>query len=570
MKENTGLDTETHKGYVKLICDDSGRFKEIDDFDSILMFLTHSRYEKKFNWFFNIKFDFESMIKYLDYSDLLQLYNEHNLEYKKFELRFISGKFFSILDKNNHHYYFYDMHNFLDTSLNEASKKYLNDQKTEGMDGNKLNTDLGYWKENHDKIIEYCIHDAYLTKKLADYFWQIVYANLKYHPKYPFSKGKLSEEYFLQHCDIPTINNINEKVLETGYSAFKGGRFELLQRGFFDKTFVYDIKSAYPAEIQNLVDYTKGVWKKTDKLNPDSYSGFYNCSVQGMEPFFSPFMLKASTLNVYPNGRFMQTFAKREILFIEEHFPNCEIKIKSGFEFYPEMLVYPFKSEINRLYRWKEKEKDADIKLVIKIILNALYGKTIQIAGGATGKLFNPLWASEITAGARLKLFELGLQKPDSVIMFSTDGVHATEKLKVPKNPELGEFAFEFEGSGVYIMSDTYHLWNDAQKQKYKMRGFSLTIDKDTKNKNNEIMLKEILQSMKNKTKYKYYTFRPYHLGECLIHTKTKKVEDLNIFYQVEKTIDINGDTKRLWERDFRNGIDVLENNIQSLPMVKL
>ena len=31
-KENTGLDTETYQGYVKLICDDSGRHKDINEF----------------------------------------------------------------------------------------------------------------------------------------------------------------------------------------------------------------------------------------------------------------------------------------------------------------------------------------------------------------------------------------------------------------------------------------------------------------------------------------------------------------------------------------------------------
>ena len=55
MKENTGLDTETYHGYVKLICDDSGRAQDIDDIDGIISFLTHERSRNKFNWFFNVK-----------------------------------------------------------------------------------------------------------------------------------------------------------------------------------------------------------------------------------------------------------------------------------------------------------------------------------------------------------------------------------------------------------------------------------------------------------------------------------------------------------------------------------
>jgi hypothetical protein len=54
MKENTGLDTETFEGYVKLICDDSGRFKEVNNLTDCINFLTHVRYRGKFNWFYKI------------------------------------------------------------------------------------------------------------------------------------------------------------------------------------------------------------------------------------------------------------------------------------------------------------------------------------------------------------------------------------------------------------------------------------------------------------------------------------------------------------------------------------
>jgi len=64
MKLNRGLDTETYKGYVKLICDDAGNYKEVDDFEQIMQFLTKERFRNHFNWFWNIKFDFESIIKY--------------------------------------------------------------------------------------------------------------------------------------------------------------------------------------------------------------------------------------------------------------------------------------------------------------------------------------------------------------------------------------------------------------------------------------------------------------------------------------------------------------------------
>lgn len=565
-KENTGLDTETYKGYVKLICDDKGRHKDIESLENVVTFLTHKRYRGKFNWFYNIQFDFESIVKYMDKSELSDLYVNGEIEFNNFRISYISKKFFSIKDKNNQYYYFYDLYNFLDTSLDNASRKFLKENKLSGIDGNKLNTDINYWDENKSKIVRYCIQDASLTKRLADYFWNILYSNLHYFPKRPFSKGKISEEYFLANCYIPQIDNIPKKVIEYSYNSYFGGRFELLKRGYFEHVYSYDIKSAYPAQIAGLIDFTKGKWERTKKLNEDAYTGFYLCDVNCLEYNYAPVIKKVNDLNIYPNGHFKQYLTKSEIDFIRLYFENTTIKIVSGYEFYPQSFNYPFKSEIERLYAWKEKEQDEDIKYVIKIILNALYGKFIQVTGdNLTGKLFNPLYASLITSKTRVKLFELAYQNPDSIIAFSTDSISATEKLKVVNAPKLGDFAKDFEGQGVYILSDVYTLWNDT-KNKNRIRGFSHAKEKD--NDSTSILLKDILENMDD-TVYKYITYRPHHLGECLTHDKSLNIKQhLNVFSKVEKSININGDIKRVWNKDFISGKQCMKENIDSVPIL--
>jgi len=273
-----------------------------------------------------------------------------------------------------------------------------------------------------------------------------------------------------------------------------------------------------------------------------------------------------NALSIYPNGTFKLQLAKSEIDFINEHFENAAIKIVSGYEFYEKELVYPLKEEMERLYAWKENEPDESIKYCVKIFMNSLYGKFIQLAGDAnnTGKLWNPLWASEITADARIKILKLGLQAPDKIIMFSTDSVHSEIPLSIPDNPSLGDFKQDFEGSGVYLMSDVYNLWND-KKQKSKIRGFSLALEKDIDSK--EIMLRDILKQMKKDTVYKYTTKRVYHLGECILHNKSRKMEDMNIFADVEKSIDINGDKKRIWDKAFKNGLNSMKIKITSIPI---
>ena len=572
-KLNHGLDTETYKGYVRLICDDSGKYKEVNDFEQIMQFLTSERFRGDFNWFWNIKYDFESIIKYLDKDELIDLYNNHELKHYDYTIKFIDRKFFSINLKGNSRFYFYDMFGFIETSLNNAAKKYLNEEKlSDVVDSKQLNINWQYWLDNRENIIKYCIQDANLTKRIADYFWNLIYAHMDYYPKRPFSKGKIAEEYFLAKCYIPTINDIPRRALELSYNSYLGGRFELLQKGYFDSCYTYDIKSAYPKIISELIDYNHGKWIKckNGKINSDAYSGYYNCKIDCLELIFSPFTRKISGLSVYPNGKFNQTLTKDEIEFYRDNFDSIDIKIIDGIEFFEDEILQPFKTEIEKLYSWKEKEKDADVKYAVKIFMNAFYGKTIQKSGdlNLTGKVFNPIWATEITSKTRLKLFSLMLQNPDSIIGTSTDSVHSTEPLSIPKKPKLGDFALDFQGRGVYVMSDVYYLWNEETgKSKDKIRGFSLSKTKDTEDI--KMPLTTILNKMGLKeTIYQYETQRPYHLGECLLHTKSRTLNDLNIFAKVKKSININGDKKRIWKSQFKNGKDCLKRNIQSMPIL--
>jgi hypothetical protein len=130
----------------------------------------------------------------------------------------------------------------------------------------------------------------------------------------------------------------------------------------------------------------------------------------------------------------------------------------------------------------------------------------------------------------------------------------------------MGDFALDFEGEGVFVMSDVYNLWNNKTKKvKSKLRGFSLATTKDYDSE--EIYLKDILSKM-DTTKYEYFTERPYHLGECLLHVKKRKIEDMNIFASVPKHIDINGDNKRMWEKEFKKGKDCLKELHSSIPLV--
>ncbi|GAH86442.1 unnamed protein product [marine sediment metagenome] len=83
----TGLDTETYKGYAKLIADSDGSYKDINGLEDVLEFLTNRKYEGKHNFFFNIRFDFQALFKYLTREKLLELYNTSKTSINEYKLK---------------------------------------------------------------------------------------------------------------------------------------------------------------------------------------------------------------------------------------------------------------------------------------------------------------------------------------------------------------------------------------------------------------------------------------------------------------------------------------------------
>ena len=62
-KEVKGLDIETYQGYAYLICDSEGGYLWIKDIDSALEYLTQRRFRQKHNFFYNLRFDYQAILK---------------------------------------------------------------------------------------------------------------------------------------------------------------------------------------------------------------------------------------------------------------------------------------------------------------------------------------------------------------------------------------------------------------------------------------------------------------------------------------------------------------------------
>lgn len=564
-----GWDTETYKGKAELISNSFGDWKLIKSFDDVLdMFFTRMKrrknskkqnqfYSKFLNFFWHLGFDAPAMFKWLGRKGLSDLYWLGKTIHKDYLITYIPAKKVTIKHlKRNSSVVFWDACQFWNyNKLDTAAEKYLGMKKTGHDVSNLRKSDF---RPDNKEFIDYCINDSVLCQLLAKKFVNEYCVKwFGYQPLSYFSTAGLSAQYFLKTCKIPTLKHVPYEALRLAYASYNGGRFELLSRGTFEKCFVYDIKSAYPHEMTKIIDWQDGDWVPTRSFEENADYGFYSieCAFFNDKPFLP--IKRGDGLVLFPKGFVKSVVTQEEMRQLVKSDDVAYLHILDAWVFYGKSKRLIFKDTIKHLYneRLKLKAKGSDMQLFPKILMNSIYGKTIQVVNEKTGLLFNPIVASVITANVRLKVHNFGLKHGwENIIGFQTDSVITDKKLPIPPTNKLGEFAPETEGRGIFVLSGVYHI-DSPKKPKRKFRGLS---------KGN---LKMILEANQKKKIIPLFYKRPVHMAEALLHIYKRSPDQINIWTWFLKKVDINCDTKREWPKKFRNAREVLETNQRSVAL---
>lgn len=569
-KEHYGFDTETYNGKLHLITyagmqKEGYLFIDLDnpDFDifDILRFMTQKKFQTSLNWFYNLDYDVRAILRWMDEDHISNLYQQKETDIGDYHITFLSKKFFTI-QKGKRVFSFYDISQFYPGGLDKNAKKYLKDTKKNDINAKILGVNKEYWYNNLVAVKKYCIHDSLLTGKLGELLYSNLWRVLRFNPKKPFSAGSISQEFFINNCDfIPTINGIPSDILRIHQNNYRGGRIEVLKRGYFENIYSFDIKSAYPAEMINLLDYSAGIWHKTTDFD-DNMHGIYQVKFNWFNPDLGLIAFNADNKTVYPNGENCVSWMnEKEICLLNDNSKFGDFEIISGYAFHPYREIYPYRKLIKEFYELKENAKDINERMLYKLFINSIYGKTAQAIYDKddkcykTGKLYNPVYSCRITANTRIKLVKHALPISKRVIGFSTDSIQTlSDNIVCGKN--LGDFEKEYcAKEGVILMAGIRYL-DDMQK----MRGFN---SKDEEGKT--LLLRELLLKNLEKSLIPIYIEKPITIFQGLKYKKFKK-DDINIFKGEDRLLDINGDNRRLWMDDFKNAEDCLSRNIDSIP----
>lgn len=528
-----GFDSETYitgRPFLYAISDDTFAYPS-----DLLEVIFSRRYRGARFVAWNLGFDEASIFDAfpLDVDELNELREKGTVTHEGYIISSIPKKELKIA-KGHKTVYFYDVAQFYHLPLDIAAERYLGKRKIE-VETKKFTPE--YVAEHWQDIQKYCLHDAKLTKELADHFTSVLAGEMGMYPQKLYSCGYIAGAHFSDKAgvvDVKRLWNYYPEVLRLAYNAYAGGKFEVYQRGrgYF---YQYDINSAYPYEIMNLQDIRYADIKHSKDYEASATYGFLDCKML-IHTDFSPLPKSNGYINIFPIGFLRRVITKGEYDYLIAHGNKIEI-LDAWWLRCPD--VYPYRDEVARLFALKNeyKGKDEMKYMLVKILLNSFYGKFIQVTQKYrknqkiwdAGYLFNPVYAAIITANVRLRLSEVCHAYPDDIVAVHTDSVISTAPLEgFPISTDVGAWNFDREGAGVVVGTGVYQVGNQTH-----YRGFKGHFD----------LLELVYGTREPVITVPQITVTSWRAGAF-----RHKPELINVFKEDDsKILNLNFDTKRQW-----------------------
>jgi len=551
------LDTETDEnGNVTLIADSSGNYLELDEIsaENLVRFLFSKRYQGSWNFFYNITFDAEVILKTFG-KELFNYKKTRKLNFKVngYRIEYIPQKKIAVR-KGHHSSVFFDIAQYYKTSLDQAYQNNIGKLPswyTEIKNQRKHFTRKFYEKYSA-KVKKYCIADCTFTKELTKHWIKLFKEAFNFYPQRWISSGYLAEKVLINRkIPIPKFIDTPLDIQDLAWRSYHGGRFEILKRGFIGQAYLYDINSAYPFAFANIPDITKGKWIKTKNLLDNSILGFFKIEAKIPDcKYIPPFPFKTNSKLIFPSGNFITYCTLAELRACNN--PDY-YSILESYQYCDDTPFYPYKEFVESIFskRLRLKEERNPLELPLKVILNSIYGKTAQRVGNRIGNLFNPVIASTITGTTRAMLYDFvqrnGIER--NVVSFATDSIISTKKLNT-HSIQLGKFAFENSGNDVYVLQNGIYRFNG----KWKKRGIGNIGKKQI----------EHLDTIEKDGKL-YQVFNLLRVNRLRTAILSDSIDEIGKFKTVERLVNLNADKKRLWFKEIRNIEDKIM--IESMPL---
>ena len=518
------------------MADSNGNYLDKITPESCLRWLFSRKFQGSWNFFYNLSYDAEVILKLL--GDSLQSYRKsRNLvfHYDDFTLDYIPARKLAIR-KGHYSSVFYDIAQFYHTSLSNAYQQNIAKLSENYLSMKEKRSEFSprYYNRNKTKVRNYCISDCIYTKKLSEHWIDLFFNAFSFYPNRWISSGYLAEKVLINNnIDIPKFDSIPYVIQDLAYKSYFGGRFEILKRGLIGQAYLYDINSAYPFALTQIPDLTNGKWIKSKSIHPKSSLGFFKIEADiPDDTHVPPFPFRTNHTIVFPSGKFVTYCTLAELQACKD---STLYRILEGYQFITRSNIYPYNEFINNLYkkRLKLKQENNPLQLPIKIILNSIYGKTGQRVRGKIGNLFNPVIFASITGIVRAQLYDFVVKNSieKEVVSFATDSICATKKLGV-NSLKLGEFSLDNEAQDVFVLQNGIYRFNGKWKQRGLGKLGTREIEHfDTYEKDGKLYMK----------------FKVLRSGRLRSSILQNSISEIGKIKEIRREVNLNADRKRLW-----------------------
>ena len=615
------IDTETYKGKAFLLSHANGIIPLTcftDFVDALLTFPRASRFV-----FYNIDYDVSAVLKHLPQKYAEKTYLDRHVTVGEYTLRYIPGKIFEVFVQGRKLECF-DLYPFFQCSLNAATEKYLGAQKIDLPKDLIKNLSPKVYQKNKELIDRYAIEDAKLTQALADKLVTSVKSTgLRFSSLY--SPGYMAKKY-LRSKGL-SVTPLPEEVNEIADASFYGARIEIAQRGTFPNAYIYDINSAYPYALSQLPDILNATFYQSEKIESPTFLAYVELSEPPNRSAYPIPHRGKDGLVIFPR----HLAQKKWISCYEYERIKDHAKIIKVLNVVCKAGVRPFEGIVSELYA-KRKLAGFESK-VYKLILNSMFGifaekrrnyETVsiqkaycrilkyqndtyleqfillasnrcsfaarfwakecrcEICNGVRkvmrkcrykwkgkpvfehdsafyetkerpGRFSNRLLAGLILSYARMYLFDAIELAGSRYIGAFTDSILVDGPLDLKCGESLGEWSLKGSGSLTVIGCGVYES-DDITK----MRGY----------RTEPGSLRRLLETMEESATLLKQTER-MSLGR-MVRRPTVRYSHFNEITDTAKQFNLNFDRKRVWNRDFKNGADALQNRIDSVPLLFL
>lgn len=543
-----GIDTEAlSDGSLAMVCLSD---RTIWDADSWLEGILSSRYRGTVFVAYNLRYDAGHFVRHLPSDALDTLRRLGKVTVNDITYKVIANKLLSI-SRHKQTVTIYDLKQYYEGSLETNAQKYLG----EGKDDLPTKTfSATYMHDNWDIISRYCIRDADLVRRLAVRLIEQL-NSWGLHVSKLYSTAWISYHWFASRSGHPSVGALwkyDRRVLDFAMQSYHGGKFEVTTKGS-GYLYEYDLVSAYPATIAQLIDIRHLLVYWSKNIIPDATYAFLRCRLYIPPGLPSPIARKIGELNIFPAGWFEQIITYPEYRYIVEN--GGSATIIEGCWLVPQRYERPYEKDINHLVQLKQslKGKDEMGYHTAKILMNSLYGKFVQLIEQPpnlwrAGSSWNPVYASYITAMTRIKITNLQRLHP-SVWAVHTDSIISDQPLPYGKTDTLGSLSYETEGQGILVGCGVYEIGS-----KTALRGVP-----------SNVTLRSLCENGRGKVTINVRQPLSWRLAAV----RHRDESEINRWLDANKDLRPNADRKRIWLEDYKDWREVLERQVQSVPIME-